>query len=380
MWALLKKRVIHPIKRLLAKYYLFLLRNLFGLKVIGITGSAGKTTTKEMVASILSKDGKTIASCANIDPVYNIPTTILRCRPSTKYLVLEMGVEYPGEMDFYLWLVRPDIGVITNIYPTHLLFFKSVEGVLGEKRKLVRSFNKDGLAVLNAGNPYLRKLEKKIKAKVVWFGDKRQVRAKNIRYSNDFKTTFTLIIDTGEEDIRLPILGKQFVENALAAASVGFCLGLSIHIIKEGLQTYRLPEHRMKVIKLKNGSVVFDDSYNNNPEAAKNALKIFHDISRNKKTVVVMGDMLELGKDELKYHIELGKQVSKYRFNYLIGVGKASFNVVKIASKYIGEKHCWWLENRNGVLKVLKPLLRKNTLVLIKGSRSIGLDQVVSRL
>ncbi len=112
VWVYVLRWFIHPIKRKIAKYYLAFLKRFFGIKIIGITGSVGKTTTKEMVASTLKLQGPTVCSYANIDQIYNLPTTILRARPWTKYLVLEMGVEYPGEMDFYLWLAKPDIGVI----------------------------------------------------------------------------------------------------------------------------------------------------------------------------------------------------------------------------------------------------------------------------
>ncbi|NMD01040.1 MAG: hypothetical protein GYA62_15160, partial [Bacteroidales bacterium] len=129
----IKKWFFHPIKRRVARLYLKILQSSTDIKVIGITGSAGKTTTKEVLASILKEDGKTVFSKENIDPIYNIPTTILKTPPSTKYLILEMGVEYLGEMDFYLWLAKPDVGIITNIFPTHLEFLKNVEGVMTEK-------------------------------------------------------------------------------------------------------------------------------------------------------------------------------------------------------------------------------------------------------
>lgn len=126
----IKKTIYHPIKNLIANNYLFFLRKFTNIKVIAITGSAGKTTTKEMVTSILKQVAPTVWTKDNIDPVYNIPATILRCTPWTKYLILEMSVEYPGEMDFYLWLAKPDIGVITNIFPTHTEFFGDADGVL----------------------------------------------------------------------------------------------------------------------------------------------------------------------------------------------------------------------------------------------------------
>lgn len=140
--------------------------------MVGVTGSAGKTSTKEMLYSILKEKGKAERSPANIDPTFNIPTTILRCKSPIKYLVLEMGVEFPGEMDFYLWLAKPQIGIITNIYQTHTLFFKNPTGVAKEKGKLIKNLNRKDTAILNENNPHTRQLGKETKAKVIWFGGK----------------------------------------------------------------------------------------------------------------------------------------------------------------------------------------------------------------
>src|SRR3989338_4284515 len=123
-----------------------------------------------MVTSILRQKGKTVSSYANIDPIYNIPSTILKCRPTTRFLVLEMGVEYPGEMDFYLWLAKPDIAVLTNIFPTHTQFFKDTAGVFREKSKLVRSLSKSDIAVLNSDDAKVRSLKNEIKSKIILYG------------------------------------------------------------------------------------------------------------------------------------------------------------------------------------------------------------------
>src|SRR3989344_6054436 len=158
--------VIHPVKRRIAKLYVLTLQKFFGLIVIGITGSAGKTTTKEMIVGVLRKVDQTVWSKENIDPIFNIPTTILRCTPKTKYLILEMGVEYPYEMDFYLWIVKPTIGVITNIFPTHTLYFGDEKGVLKEKSKLVKNTK---VAVLNLDDKHSLSLRDKYSSKIVWF-------------------------------------------------------------------------------------------------------------------------------------------------------------------------------------------------------------------
>src|SRR3990170_1754459 len=168
----------HPIKRRAARQYLRLLQHFTDIKVIGITGSVGKSTTSQMINSILKQNGSVVCTLPNVDSVYNIPNTILRCQPETKYLILEMSVEYPGEMDYYLWLAKPDIGIITNIYPTHTEFFTNIEGVRKEKVKLIQNLDKNNFAVLNLEDKNLKKSAKDLKAKIVWYGKKSQIFAK----------------------------------------------------------------------------------------------------------------------------------------------------------------------------------------------------------
>jgi UDP-N-acetylmuramoyl-tripeptide--D-alanyl-D-alanine ligase len=369
----IKRFLFHPIKRCVAKYYLIFLKQLFGIKVIAITGSAGKTTTKEMLLSILQQDAKTIASYANIDPVYNIPSTILKCKPSTKYLILEMGIEYPKEMDFYLWLAKPDIGVITNIYPTHTLFLNDVEGVAFEKGKLITSLNKDDFAVVNSEDAHIKKICRKVKAKLIWFGKNTSIRYKNYKITKDFKSRFRLLICDQEVDVKLPIIGEQFVKDALAAASVSSALEIPLTKIKKGLELYSAPEHRMKIIKHKSGSIIIDDTYNNNPQAAREALITLKSLAKGKKIGIVFGDMLELGKDEKKFHKEIGNEISKLNPKFVISVGSASRNLTK--------NSIWFAKGQNKEISfALKKLIKRNYVVLIKGSRSIGLDDIIKQL
>ena len=375
-----KRWLIHPIKRRMAKYYLSFLQKFFDISVIGLTGSAGKTSTKEMFASILKQKGEVVVTYKNIDSVYNIPTTILKCRPKTRYLVLEMGIEFPGEMDFYLWLAKPKIAVITNIYPTHTEFLKHVQGVFSEKSKLIKGLPTKGIAVLNKEDVYLRKLGKNLKAKVVWFGKDGLVRAENIRLTSDLNTKYTLAIGRDKISIQLPVLGQQFVYNSLAASVVGHLLGLSLAQIKKGVQEFDVPEHRMRPINLASGALVLDDSYNNNPAAAQEALKTLKMVSPGKKRIVVIGDMLELGENEEKYHRKLGLEVAKLKVDHLIGVGQLSGFLVEEASKKMEKGKAEWVADWKKVVPILRPLLKKDTVCLIKGSRSIGLDRIVSRL
>lgn len=375
-----RKWIVHPIKRRIAKYYLILLQKFFGIRVIGITGSVGKTTTKEMIAAILRQKAKTVASYKNIDPIYNIPMTILKCTPATRYLVLEMGVEFPDEMDFYLWLAKPSVAVIINIHPTHTEFLKNIDGVAKEKVRLIESLPKDGFAILNKENEYTRRFNRKTKAKVIWFGKKGEIKAEKSSLTRSLKTKFTLYIKKDKISIQLPVPGVQFVSNALAAASVSGVLGFSLQEIKNGLEGYSKPEHRMNILRLASGVIVLDDSYNNNPAGAKEALLTLKEIADNKKTIVVFGDMLELGKNEAKYHKQLGRFISSLGINYLLGVGKASKITTSEAKKSMDSSNVYWTKKQSQVDSILKPLLKRDRVVLVKGSRSIELDKLISRL
>lgn len=325
----------HPVKRRIAKYYVYFLQKYFGLTIIGITGSAGKTTTKEMLAGILKLSGNTVWSKDNIDPVYNIPSTILKCFIDTKYLVLEMGVEYPDEMDFYLWIVKPKIGVVTNIFPTHTEFFGDEKGVAKEKQKLVNSLPSNGFVVLNPKNIYTKNMARDIKAKVFYF------------------------------DINV----DPVITNSNTARKIAEILKIPDEIIIKGLNNYESPKHRLSWFKHKSGAVILDDTYNSNPEALLSTLRVFNKQAEKNIKIAVIGDMLELGKLEEKEHKKIGLAIKKYKFNKILGVGKA----VKFITPdiYSNVEEAW---------PVLKKFLKPNTYILLKGSRSIGLDKIVDKL
>ncbi len=345
-----KKFFFHPIKRRLARCYLIFLQKFTNLKVIAITGSAGKTTTKEMLSSVLKQDGLTVYTKENIDPVYNIPTTILRTLPWTKYLVLEMGVEYPDEMDFYLWLAKPDVGIITNIFPTHTAFLNDVEGVFNEKKKLIFGLSEKGVAVLNSGDERLKKLKGKLRTKIVWFS----------------------------ADI------DPFVQNHNAAYAAAEVLKISKEKIEKGLSEYKNPPHRLALVNLKSGAVLLDDSYNSNPWAAVSTLNYFNSLVKKRndvrgKKIAVLGDMLELGDFDEEGHRLLGREVAKSGFKTVIGVGKsAGFMIDEINRN--SKTTTFLVPDVSSAILLIKKMLNKGVFVLVKGSRSIGLDKLVEAL
>lgn len=373
----------HPIKRRVARFYLLFLRKFFGLTIIAVTGSAGKTTAKEMLASILELKGKTVWTAANIDPVYNIPTTILGCSPKTKYLILEMGVEFPGEMDFYLWLAQPKIGVVTTIYWTHTQFLGDIKGVAREKGKLIERLPKDGSAVLNFDDPEVRKLAAKTKAKVVWYGSSREcdVGSSKVRINSDLTTSFTISAKGKREEIRLKLLGKHFVPLALAAAGVGLVSGLSLSEIKRGLEEVEPQPHRMVPISLKNGVVIIDDTYNANPLATAEAIRVLSEVGRRKRKLLIFGEMRELGSFEKEGHREIGRITLAEGVDYFLGLGPLTkLAIEEMVKKGFSPNKSFWSDDIKEITKALKKEIRPGDVILLKGSRAMAMEEIVAAL
>jgi len=252
--------------------------------------------------------------------------------------------------------------------------------VANEKIKLIQTLSKDKYAILNNENPLVKKYSRKTRAKIVWYGKGSKIRAENQSISSKLETKFTLNLMSGKINVRLPLLGEQFISDSLAAAAVGYVSGVSPSQIREGLQNFRREEHRMVIIHHKSGAVILDDSYNNNPEAARGALMSLKSISGNKKMIVVFGDMLELGNRQEQFHRETGRLIASLGTDYLLGVGRLSKSLIEEAAKKMPREGLSWVENVEDAYKILAPLLEKDSVILIKGSRSIRLDKLVDRL
>ncbi len=340
---LLSGWVIHPIKRRLARYYVAFLQKR-GLTVIGITGSAGKSTTAKMVGDVLSKKAKTIVTPPGIDPVYNIPNTILKCDGDTKFLVLEMSVEFPGEMDYYLWLVKPDAAIITNIFASHLEFFKDLDGVLKEKGKLPKVIDSNNVVFLNQDDQRLEKFAGSLKSRVIWFRSK----------------------------------GDPIADNWEAAKAVGNYYGVEKKYLLSVKKNFANPDHRMQLIR-KGSITILDDTYNSNPSAAIAVVKHFAKLSKGFR-IVVLGDMLQMGVYDQEAHKVVGKEVARYKFDVFVGVGKSSELTAKIVKMHSRGTKVIWAKNCEEAIPVVRNMLKPGSYVLVKGSRSIGLDKLVDAI
>lgn len=373
------KKPLHLLKFFLAKQYAkFFPKEIF----IGITGSVGKTTTARACVKVLSQKYKTISTKSSLDPILNIPSTILSIKPSTQKVVLEMGIEYKSEMDFYLSLVQPKTAIFTEIYFAHSQFLGNVEEIIEEKGKLIQQIPSDGTAILNWDDPYGKKLADKCRGTVVFYGtdpNNCMVWAGNIRIEN-MKTVFEINHGVERIMVEYPLLGEHQIYTALAAATLGLVNGVPLTRVKIGLESLEPEIHRMDPLYGPNGSIILDDTYNSSPLAVEAAIDTLVKIS-GRRRIVVLGEMKELGKYSEKLHRQIAQKLYKEKIDMvLLGTGDTKFIADELAS--LG----FWpdriesdLQNSQIVSKLLK-VLGKGDIVLIKGSRGVRLDEVVKRI
>jgi len=340
---------IHPLKRRIAKYYLLFLQKIFGLKVIAVTGSTGKTTTVNLLNSVLSLVGNTVKTLDSTTTTYNLPTTILRCSPSTKYLILEMGVEYPGDMDFYCWLVKPDIGLFLNISTVHAEFLGSLENIRAEKSKLLR-YSKIGLTASDF-------------PKVI---------------SSQITPDLTTKIKLGQLEINLSLLGSHYSLNAAAVVAVTTRLKIPVTYLRDGLESLLPPLHRFNPVQLKSGRLLIDDSYNSNPVSAAASLETLQEIAAvtGKTPVLIFSQMNELGQYEKSEHQKIGLEIKKSGIRNLFCIGPATKYTIDSAG--FGK----FFHTQEKLLAALNKLIICNLdfVILVKGSRSWHLENLIREI
>lgn len=349
---------------------------------IGVTGSVGKTTCVAACLAVLSQKYKTIATKPNLDPILNIPETILKLNPSIKKVILEMGVEYKGEMDFYLSLVKPKIAVVTKVAYAHSEYLGGIEEILKEKGKLIESLGEDGMAILNWDDPNSKKLAVNCKGTVLYYGmDSKNctIWAGNIKTEN-FATIFELNLGVERVQVRSKLLGLHQVYAALSAALLGIVSGISLTKIKFALESIEPSEHRLQVLSGPNGSILLDDTYNSSPAALDAAIDTLLAVPARRR-IVVLGEMRELGKYSEQMHRLAAQKIYKEKLDFIF-LGQGETQIIADELKSLG----FWeervesnLQNSQLVSKLLKTL-GKGDVCLIKGSRAVRLDEVVKRI
>jgi UDP-N-acetylmuramoyl-tripeptide--D-alanyl-D-alanine ligase len=281
-------------------------RNRFSLPMIGITGSNGKTTTKEMLASILTRAGKGLKTSGNLNNLIGLPHMLLRLQGAHRWAVLEMGMSEPGEIDRLAEIARPDVGVITNASPAHLLSMGSVQAVASAKGELLLRLSEGGSAVLNAADPLVAVLPSPAGVRRIMFGfDAGDVGAEEIRDLGRQGQEFILTLPSGRVPVRMRVFGRHNIANALAAAAAAHAIGVAPADIRAGLESFTPFEKRFAPEEI-GGILLVDDSYNANPASMRAALVTVQTLKGTGRGIAVLGDMLELGESSPELHEQIG--------------------------------------------------------------------------
>lgn len=350
-------------------------RQQFQLPLIAVTGSCGKTTTKTMIASILSHMGPTLAPIKSFNNDVGVPVTLLQLTENHNYAVIEMGANHLREIAYLSQLARQNVALITNVAPAHLEGFGTLQGVATAKGEIYEALTEDGIAILNSDDKFVEYWQRIIKCKSLTFGIKHKadVTAKNITLDREGHPSFEVHYPDGTLSITLPLLGIHNVMNALAATTASFAVGASASAIKKGLTQVHPVSKRLVKYKGLSGSLIIDDTYNANPLSVSAALQMLAHGKGEK--IFVFGDMAELGHQSEKLHEEIGRQAKDLGIDKLYACGKLSHLTVEA----FGDKGIHF-KDQSSLIEALKPALHADATVLIKGSRSSRMENVVQAI
>jgi UDP-N-acetylmuramoyl-tripeptide--D-alanyl-D-alanine ligase len=343
--------------------------------VIGITGSNGKTTLKELIASCLSMSDPTLATYGNLNNEIGVPLMLLRMGKNHRYAVIEMGANHPGEIAYLTSLVSPSMVAITNAAPAHLEGFGSVEGVAHAKGEILGDDSGPDYAILNADDDYFEYWKTLAgNANVISFGLSAQAdfRASGIEATHE-GSRFTLHMPDGQLTVSLSLQGKHNVLNACAAAAIARALGISDLYIKKGLEAAHPFHGRLEPVRSVSGAVLFDDSYNANPVSVQAAAEFL--TTQKGESWLVLGDMAELGGDAELLHAHTGWVVREAGVSHLLATGPLSKTTVEA----FGESGRWY-ESIDQLIDDLRTSIGEGDVVLVKGSRSMGMERAVNAL
>ncbi|MFI1399113.1 UDP-N-acetylmuramoyl-tripeptide--D-alanyl-D-alanine ligase [Streptomyces sp. NPDC020681] len=356
-----------------------------GTTTVALTGSAGKTSTKDLIAQLLERKGPTVYPAGNLNNEIGLPLTALRADESTEHLVLEMGARYIGDIRYLTGLVPPRVGLVLNVGTAHIGEFGGREQIAEAKGELVESLPEDGIAALNADDPLVRAMASRTKARVVFFGEAQDadVRAENVRLTEQGQPAFTLHTPTGCSDVTMRLYGEHHVSNALAAAAVAHELGMSVDEIALALsEAGTLSRWRMEVTERPDGVTIVNDAYNANPESMRAALRALAAMGKGRRTWAVLGQMAELGDEALAEHDAVGRLAVRLNVSKLVAVGGREASWLQLGAYNEGSwgEESVHVSDAQAAVDLLQSQLRPGDVVLVKASRSVGLERVAQAL
>jgi UDP-N-acetylmuramoyl-tripeptide--D-alanyl-D-alanine ligase len=352
-------------------------RSRHDLKVIGITGSVGKTTCKELTAAVLASRFAVLKSEANLNTEIGLPLTLLQLRPDHQRAVLEMGMYGPGEIHLLCQIARPQMGVVTNVGPIHMERLGSLEAIAAAKAELVESLPPEGTAFLNSDDPLAAAMAQRTAARVVSFGTSPSchVRGSALASAGLGGVTYRLVHGDESVDVQTTLPGRHNLPNVLAAAAVGLADGLSLHQVAEGLHKADVPL-RLRILTGPNGSTIIDDTYNASPASMLAALDLLAELPG--RHLALLGDMLELGAYEEEGHRLVGQRAAR-DLHALYVVGQRG-QLIGEAAKQAGQQEVHFLRSKEEAAAILRQALHQGDHLLIKASRGLALETVVEEL
>ncbi len=356
---------------------------LFSSRVIGLTGSSGKTTTKEMLAAITGREKRTLTTEGNLNNLIGLPQTIFRLTSDHELAILEMGTNTCGEIKRLTEIASPDIGLITNIGPAHLAGFGSVDIVREEKGSLFLNMAPGGTAIINLDDENICLVADRWPGNRVTFGltSNAEVTAKDIEKNGARGVRFKLVIGDKVNKLEMKIVGIHHVYNALAAAATAWAAGIDCKMIAEGLAAFQPVPGRMQIIKLQNCAHVIDDSYNANPASVREALMTLKDLKNHHSCYVFLGDMLELGAASSEMHRKIGVLMATIGVNAIFL--KGDFSAVTAAGAEEGgmpRQNIFFISEEEDGMPFLQKYLKKGDWILVKGSRRLKMEKITAQI
>lgn len=350
-------------------------------RVVAVTGSNGKTSTKEFMRNIFSQSFPTLATEGNLNNQIGLPLTLLKLGYHHQVAVVELGMNRAGEIRTLARICRPDIGVIINIGPAHLEGLGSIEGVMRAKGELVPEIAADGSAVLNADDPRVIQLASESSARVVLFGRASSADIRAEAVAPDTRGhRFRLITPAGNVDVRLPLPGEFMVANALAAAAAAWAAETPLEHIKNGLEQSEAVNGRMNIRQTPGGAVVIDDTYNANPASMEGAITTLSSLKGHQRAFLVLGDMAELGDHAEKMHAGIGALAAASGVDRLYATGNRAADLVRGAQENGMRSDQIMTGDKATIVRDIKRRLESGDWVLVKGSRAMNMEQIVQEI
>ena len=357
--------------------------------VVALTGSSGKTSTKDLIAQLLRRLGPTVFPPGSFNNEIGLPLTALRADTGTRYLIMEMGARGKGHIAYLTGITPPRIGVVLNVGTAHSGKFGGKAGIAAAKGELVEALPADGVAVLNADDALVRAMSARTKARVVLFGESAaaQVRAENVRLDAAGRPSFTLITPAGSAPVTLRLYGEHHVSNALAAAAVAAEFGMSADDTAVALsEADALSRWRMEVVERADGVTVVNDAYNANPDSVRAALRALAAMAgtgqQRRRTWAVLGEMRELGEDSLAEHDAIGRLAVRLNITKVVAVGGRAAAWLDMGAKNEGSwgEESVLVSDADAAIDLLRDQVRPGDVVLVKASRAAGLERVAEAL